>query len=306
MNLLPFVTVFLLLLSVGTTFMLESVIQGIKLHSTFSDQQAAYHQLSSHQNQVMFEQYEKSHPQQESVKKKSEEKQAFLTQKPLKKPSKPSSLPYRSSKKGCEASKLNLWQMIHPPSLELGQTVEAVFIHLCDELYGKYPFYAAGGYISPAQTIASLMKQQNIHHFEELKIQDPLLDHIYYKMIQGTNSSYPSLKEYCLLQTGKREPIYFRFASKELLTALLGPSLSHHLFVMEEELHQTNPALKVLKKEQFLKEITPHLPDWIPASLIFKLLNFQNKQQGLPQSAALSAKKIRAFHRAHAQGPISL
>ncbi|MGR3912039.1 MAG: hypothetical protein QRY71_01845 [Candidatus Rhabdochlamydia sp.] len=295
MNLLPFVMVFLLMLSLGTTMMLDSTLHFFKLHQTYFSQHTSYHTLLSQQNQLLFEEYDKKH---QTLLKPSE-----ITLSPLKKQkttctSKITTLRniHRELKTGCEGSKLNLWDMIHGENKELQNALETIFIHMLEALYATYPFYQVPYYPSLAKTVAQEMITQKITTFEELTFQDPLLDHLYYKMIQGTSSSYPSLKEYCLLENGKREPIYFRFASKTLLQAALGSSLASRIFLLEEKLYQEHFPRKVLKKELFMQEALYHLPSWITPSLLLKLLNFQNKQKGLPQFSLESPQKIRAYH----------
>jgi hypothetical protein len=180
---------------------------------------------------------------------------------------------YRDFQRGAVGSKLHLFAMIHNPNTT---ELAAIASRLIEILYSFCDFYKEAKRKDIAQTIVHEMIVQKIKRFEDLAIKDTELDKIYYKMLQGTSSSYPPLTEYCHLGKKTEPPIRFRFASTPVMQAALGQALAQTVFDLEKESGENNSRKKVLTKSAF-EQIVKN--DSLTA-----LFTFENSKKGLPQS----------------------
>ncbi len=267
MNFLPFVFTFLILLSLLSSFLFSSAFRIARESSFIQAQHQAYLALLSTQA-------EKSFPKREKKPKKSGEKRL---------PKKPASVPVTKSKPprsfhdGCKESKINL------SFANNRDFVEKTTIELIKRLYGPCDFYKSSGVKDAAYLIVKELMKEKIESLEELKFDNPKLDEVYYKMLIGTNTGYPSLNEYVRFGEKTDHPIHFHHAPKEVLQAVLGEELAQTVFKKE--------SAKVLKREVFEQVAYPKLS----LELINDVFIFSNKKSP-PQIQSAEKGKIRAQH----------
>jgi hypothetical protein len=90
----------------------------------------------------------------------------------------------------------------------------------------------------------------------ELFPKDEELAAIYYKMIKGTNTGYPSLEEYFKIDNaGGKGLIQFRFASTLVLQAIFGEVLTYKILAAERAKWDVNHRKKTLTKDELRKLI---------------------------------------------------
>lgn len=275
MNFLPFVVTFLLLLVLISSSLFSSIMRTARESRVILVEHQAYLKLLSQQNMDSFKPKKTNSPARSShASKKGERPEP------------------RSILDGCPQSKLNVFSMIHGNHPQRTHTLAQISIKLIENLYGSCDFYRSSPLKDIAHTIVHQMIDQKIHTLEELKIDNEKLGLIYYKMLKGTNTGYPSLTEYLCLNSKKPSPIYFRYATKPVLRATLGETVATHLFDLEKERWQKNKLYQALLKEEFMPFINTQLP-----TLTLDIFDFTNTSKEPPEIHREEKEKIRAFHK---------
>jgi hypothetical protein len=282
MNFLPFVFTLLLLLTFISSFLFSSVMGTARENKVILSQRHAYLKLLSNQHHQLYK----------SMKKKTENAgEKKPQQKRDKTPKKVDEKP-RSSTEGFEKSKLNLIMMLSSDQPQKQKILEETAIRLIDILYRPYEFYHKTPVKDVARTIVKQIIKDKIECFEELRFDNPELNEIYYKMLKGTNTSYPALSEYFSLNKQIKSAIYFRYASKPVLRVLLGDGLAKSVFDAELNNWEKNKLRKVLPKEEFIA-LTKNDPQ---ALIKAEVLDFSTKHKGPIQIHHEISEKIRAIH----------
>ncbi len=280
MSFLPFVFTFLLLLTLVGSFLFTSVMGTARESKLIEKQHVAYHALLSKQNIESFEKYKKEIEGGETPagKPKSQVKEHNEEKAP------------RAFHDGAEGSKMNIYALYDTGNPKLQHHVKETLIRLIEILYGSYEF-AKGK--DMAYSIVKQMMEKEIESLEDVKFKSRELDAIYYKMLKGTNTSYPALSEYVRIDK-KAKPIYFRYAPKQVIRAALGEELAAKVFELEKKNWRENHASKALKKVDFepLLKADPK----VPQELVNLLFNFKNDKKGTAQIHCEEHEKIRALH----------
>lgn len=278
MSFLPFVFTFLLLLTLVASFLFTSVIGTARESKLIVKQHAAYHALLSKQNKEAFKKYRKKDDK-DKIERKKEPKAVENEDKAP-----------RAFHDGSEASKMNIYALYDTGNPQLQHHVKQTLIRLIEILYGSYAF-AKGKDV--AFSIVKQLMEKEVESLEEVKFKSPALDAIYYKMLKGTNTSYPALSEYVRIDK-KVKPIHFKYAPKEVLRAALGEELASKLFELERKKWRENHASKALTKDNF--EALLQADPKAPRELMNLLFNFELVKKGAAQIHREKHEKIRAIH----------
>ena len=287
MNFLPFVFTFLILLSLMSSFLFSSAFRIARESKLIQTGHKTYLNLLTKQSQESFTQ------------KKDETAKAGLEnkEKRTKKPASPPGAddkPPRSFHDGCEESKINLSFLYEAQNSELQFFLKQTMIRLIELLYGPCDFYKSAGIKDAAFLIVKELMKEKIDSLENLKFDNLALDAIYYKMLIGTNTGYPSLHEYVRFGEKTVPPINFRYAPKEVLQAALGDGLAKAVFEKEHNAWQKKKSLKALRRKDFetLAKSTLNEP------LINAAFRFKNDAKSPLQIHREKNEKIRALHKA--------
>lgn len=279
MNILPFVFTFLLLLTFMSSLMFSCYIRLTREKEILLTSHDTYLSLLSQQQKELYQQRKpetKSSPSAKSIS-----------------PKKGSSENFRDHQHGADASKLYLFAMIHDSDEAVRLSIQKIACRLIENLYSACDFYQTANKKEIAQTIVNEMCTQKIKTLEALKLKDPELDTIYYKILKGTSSGYPTLAEYCHLGKTLGAPIHFRFASTPVMQAAIGKELAAKLFNLEIKNKEENSRVRALKKKAFIQLVKADASSGIPSDVLIKLFDYKNKKKGISQSCKDGRGKIR-------------
>jgi hypothetical protein len=236
MNFLPFVLSFLLILVLASSALFHS------FRSTTIEKKIILAQNKARLGLINLEEKRKI----AKLRKKDKKKEAAL---PETKKIKPKAATHsRDERRGYDASKLSLailWTRSDPT---LYRIVYESTIRLIELLYQEADFYRAAHDKDLARTLVHAMTQQKGESLLELFPEDPEVAKIYYKMLKGTNTGYPSLEEYFTLK-GAHPPAQFRYASVPLLQALFGAKTTEQIIEKEKPGILTQEALRELLQQ---------------------------------------------------------
>lgn len=275
MNFLPFVFTFLLLLTLISSFLFSSVMGTARESKVIVSHHRAYSKLISDQNSTSFKKKTKdgpNHPKKEHHPPGSHDPEP------------------RSTNEGLEMGKLNLFAMIHGNNPQVQEVLAQAAAQLLDILYGKCAFYNKPF----CKTMIAQMIDQKIESFEELKLEN---DKDYYKMLKGTNTGYPALGEYFRIEKKTAKPIYFRWATKPVLRAVLGEELAKTVFDSEREKWLQDKSKKVMIRKDFEDLLKSNNSSLLTYGLLGEMMDFDNKKKGSPQIHQEGKEKIRAMHQ---------
>lgn len=128
-----------------------------------------------------------------------------------------------------DRSKLNLSHLNNPAILKTAVT-------LVKQLYKEAPFE-----VNPDE----LFKEAK----EKMKTTDDFSEIFPYKIVKGTLGNYPPLSDYFYINP-KRPAIYFRHASKPIITAYFGEKISAQIFELEKKSTLTEEELLPLSSKK--------------------------------------------------------
>lgn len=113
-------------------------------------------------------------------------------------------------------------------------------------------------------------------HLAQLKLKDPNLQPLFYKMLKGAKNSYPSLLDYIKISSfGKEDKICLSCANHKMLAALFGEKAGSKLEQTREEKLDRLQISKAKLEEIVLKET--NLP---PQELFMDLVKITHKSAG--------------------------
>lgn len=281
MNFLPFVFTFLLLLTLLTSFLFSSLMGTARENKVIRTQHQAYLALLSKQNEYVFNS-------------KKEKPKSNGNGQPLEEhdfsPDEGDAEP-RSNNLGFEKSKLNIYPMIHGTDPLASKTLQLMTMRLIEILYGDCDFYMKDA----AHEIVKQMIKDKIDNLEGVRLKNQKLDAIYYQMLKGTNTGYPALSEYITLDQGNKS-IFFRYASKTVLRAVLGEGCAKSVFDAEKNNWLKDKRKKVITKDELTELVGKDRSSNLPTELIDVLINCQNVEKGFSQTYKEGGEKIRAVH----------
>lgn len=132
-----------------------------------------------------------------------------------------------------ECAKINLW-----PLIQEGKEKHSDLYHFALKLIHTFYPKSAGPLLD---AILSAASKENVLSLEKLKLKDPVLQKLYYKMLKGTKvcnlpkkNGYPSLLDYFKIENSSDKLCLFH-AHPDLISLLLGTEAAYSL---HEEIHK--------------------------------------------------------------------
>jgi hypothetical protein len=289
MNFLPFVLSFLLIIVLGSSLLFQSFRSTSTEKTIIVSQNRAKLELISIQAAQEYDSIASKKTPEEGKKEKKEP--PLQGPKPARRtPTEATYIASRSLRQNLDSSKFNLWPVIHSQVVDPLAYQSA--IRLIDILYQKAEFYDPG----LAKKIIDHMIEAKEDSFPKLfPKKDPDLARIYYKMLKGTNTGYPSLEEYFLLDKSDKAPVRFPYASLPVLQAVLGKRITQKILASEEDKWTNNHRTKILTKDE-LKKLLEHHAGEFDSNKLDTIFTFNRADKGLPQAKIDPASKVMAQH----------
>lgn len=162
---------------------------------------------------------------------------------------------------------------------------------LDDKLRGDFATLVLDGIVT-AQTKYYKSKKTYLK-LEDIEFEDPELQHLYLKMLRGTNTydlkkkeGYPSFLRLFSFIEDNAKPIYYQFASSPLLEAMFGKEIAKAIEEKEFEFQKeyTEKEKEFALSENSLKELIFSSHDKIPKTI--ELIDFSSfsKKDGPAQA----------------------
>lgn len=279
MNLLPFVISFLLILALGSAAFFGSLRGTLLEKKTILAKHRGVLLLISEEAKKKFKATKPATPQlfDEGKKKKEKKKGKFPD--------------HRKSQQHFTDGKFNLWPLVASEGNSDSKLLYEKAVNLIEILYQKTDFYKAVQDPDLARKIVNGMCGKGATTFHELFPDDPTIGKIYYKMVQGTNTGYPSLEDYFKIDPGNKK-IQFRYATAEVLEAILGEDLMHQVLQKEHSKWATDDLPYILKKDELKKLVeSSNLFDVNQLEVVF---DFDLKKEGIQCAIVDEDSKIMA------------
>jgi hypothetical protein len=283
MNFLPFVISFLLILVLGGSVMFNSfrsvsiertIILGI--HNAKLD-------LISDQFKKELDRMKKSAaggPKEPRIKKISPKEKSY--------PDK------RNQRNNLQTSKLNLWPCLNGTDEDLSNAIYQSTVRLIENLYKETYFYKAAKRDNLAEEIAQAMLKKKGETLADLFPADPELAPIYYKMLKGTNTSYPSLEEYLKIEkTETAQPVIWPYASAIVLKAILGEETTKKVLAAEKASWEENRRTETLTKEN-LRALLQNGHCSLERNKLDSVFSFKTTKKGYPRACVEDKTKVMA------------
>lgn len=270
MNVLPLVSVFLMIFAICSYTFVHKIRTVIEAKTHLSSSYRITRQFASNTNRIMYQKYR-------AVKSPTPKKQ---------KSSGPKNSSYHSPRDAFnkrEEMKLNLRTLLTKND---NKEIERISLRLLENLYFLAPFYRKELEYEILQTLlAALKNHPDCIRFEELLAFIPKEKYpLFYKLIKGTQTyqvyttkGYPPLGDFFSLEKLKpsEKPIQFCHASRPLLEAIFGQTLAP--LIINEEKHkwekeQKHITMNKQELEAFLLSQRRNLTDYEP------LLSFSQKK----------------------------
>lgn len=248
MNILPFVTVFLVVLSI----LAFSSLKDFKIFSLDSKALIGYFEAKRHLRNLSVETYYKKLPKKSLVKKEKKE--------PTENVSAPTN--YRESKAYFE--KINLTALLESPEDKL---LKKAFANLFESLYGHAALLSSEKEVSGFVDNLVEAEKDSSEPIEFLKLylDDGNFNKAFYKMLKGTKTfnletkeGYPPLEDMFSLEIKDQKAFAFHSLPKSFLQALFGDSVARGILAEEAKLRLSNAPSKLMTKES-LKELVHRL-----------------------------------------------
>lgn len=282
MSFLPFVLSFLLILAVGSTFLFTS-FRSTSLERTFILAQNRAHLTLLSKRAV--QDYKTSLSKKSNNPSNPQEKKEETTKPRVYKNK-------RQKRSGLDSSKFNLWPIINDKNASVALYKSG--IRLLQILYQDADFYQNAHDPQLARKILDAMISKKGDDFAQLFPQDTYLAGIYYKMLKGTNTGYPSLQEYFKIEKSSDPPIRYAYATTPILRAVLGDDTTNRILEAEKASWEVNHRQRVLAEEKLtaLLKSHPH-PDFDP-NLLKTFFSFDRKGKGSPHLYIEGQNKVMA------------
>ncbi len=283
MNLLPFVFSFLLVLAVGSSMRMRATCSTVRQEAIIEEKKKAYFSLISKQAKAKYR----------SLRKKAEKNLSYKK----KKKRKNRSLEMRLEYSPYPSSRFNLFPLLHPKPDTPSEILRQQAIRLIQILYQETEWYRSFHDKQLADKIVDGMvaskKRDQLSDFTF----DNSLQFVYYKMLQGTNSGYPSLEDYFRIDKNDSRAIRFRYASIPVLKAALGIELFNKVLSAEQikQRKEENKSSTLTEKE--LQELVQNQKSTtIHSNKVSQIFSFSNKGKGVPMSDNYKGK-VRAIRK---------
>jgi glycosidase len=284
MNFLPFVITFLLLLVIGSSTFFSSVRSTSIEKKILLAQTQAKLTLISEQAKASFK-----------AQKKEAEKNTPPPTPPTPKAPKQKTQTY-IEKRFCRAqydsSKLNLWPLLNNSNPAVVKFIYETSKRLIDKLYREADFYRP----DLGDEIMKVIGSKKGESFQDLFPENnERLSKIYYKMLKGTNTSYPALTEYFKIEKTEdnKPPIQFPYASAPILQAALGEDVAKLIFEKEKAFWEKAHKNWALTKEQ-VRDLLAHHSNIFDINNLDTAFSFDRAKKGLPHAHIEETSKVMA------------
>lgn len=283
MSFLPFVLSFLLILVLGSSILFNSFRSTTLEKTIILAQNKAKLCLMSQQAVTEFKKL---------AKRKLPEKKP---PKPPKNGKKESVYPdKRNQRIGLEPSKFNLWPLFKKENNTLSDALYKGAIRLIQILYQDAEFYKAARDPGLARRIVDEIISKKGEDFSQLFPENDLAG-IYYKMLKGTNTGYPSLEEYFKIDKNEKCPLNWKYASTSILQAIFGESVTTRILAAEKASWETNHRKRVLTKEELRKLLQNSSDSEFEINNLETLFCFENIRKGPPHLYIEEKSKVLAI-----------
>ncbi|NGX39992.1 MAG: hypothetical protein KR126chlam1_01332 [Chlamydiae bacterium] len=288
MNILPLVSAFILLFAIGSYTVIHQFRAAVQETLHFTDSMQIQRQIETQVHRNAFNKIPGKDPfPEETEKRTAETKKKVETE-------------YTSPREAesiVQESKLNITSLFQEQGDPL---LESATLNLLQSMYAFTDLYEPNLEVEILRLIRSTLKKDpSIDTFEKLlpRIHKEHRD-LFYKLVKGTNNykmgefeGYPALGDFISITPKERtRPILFPYASFEVLKALFGTSLTHQIYLKEQEKwEKTGEKLSLTKTEleEFLLEHRINLADYQ------KMLLFGHQKKSGKEFQKTESSKIR-------------
>ncbi len=279
MSFLPFVLSFLLILVLGSSLLFNSFRSTSLEKTVILGTRNAKLDLISEQHKSSLRSQEKT-----GIKKPKEAKQ-------IEKAAKGKAYKDRRNRRNnLHTSKLNLWPLFNEKDMELFNIVYESTIKLIENLYKKEDFYKEG----LAKRIVDEMSKKKGEALSELFPEDKELAAVYYKMLKGTNTGYPSLEEYLKIEKTDKPPVIWRYASAPVLEAVFGKETKDRILAQEKAFWEENHFKGFLNQENLRALLRNSHPD-LEINKLETVFSFDMKlKKGMARAHVEKKSKVMA------------
>lgn len=258
MNILPLVSAFILIFSIGSLALLRhckaALLENKDCTTAFSMQREIYNKISE-------DRYKKFYEKQQKIKTEDKEKEKnFSSYSKKKDQSYPSP---RNNIPPFPYAKLNIAKLCKETTHENHTKLKEIALKLIKNIYEYTCIYSKGMEEVILETLVETAKANpSITSFEDLFLFIPQEKaELFYKVFKGTQSytlhtsqGYPPLRDFILLNYEKKhKPIYLVHAAKPVLIAVFNENIARKILYAEEQKWEQNSHNKqssLLKKEE--------------------------------------------------------
>jgi hypothetical protein len=172
---------------------------------------------------------------------------------------------FRERKIGWPSGRLNLSSLLD--DTKNSSTLKNICIEYLRALYGHKDFFPKDPKPLLDSIITKLKTDKDSVLLHELKLDDPKMHDIFYKMLRGThtynlkNEGYPPFDHFFTFEKGCDPPMNFHSANEVFLEVALGENVAKELIKKEKESVKTNALSSPLSKDEIndiLKNIFPN------------------------------------------------
>lgn len=244
MNLLPFVIVIIMVLSLFSLNQFQGAITQKKENQLYL---AYFHGLRETRNKQEKDAYKKSLVKKKTDQNESTEKKPYHHQY------------FRVKRVGWEKGRLNLSSLLKkPPKYEALESLAESYVK---QLYGHASFFPKEKNFAKTliQSLINIYKEnENPPKFYEITFDDPIIQEAFFKMVHGTHTydldkklGYPPFGEMFTFDPSDRAPMNFHYANLSFLSLTFGEKIKSELVNAEQELLPSakQKCLSPLKKQ---------------------------------------------------------
>ncbi len=294
MNILPLVSAFLLILSIGSAMLFKERVTTLSEERSIRGYRKAVREAFNKVEQTHFE-VKRAEPkeatEEKPVKEKVEKEKRILS-------SSRDLLTYP------EKSKLNISPLFQEPKTEAYKELYEMAARLIFILYQEAPFFKKSAlpnlqYQILDAMIAKGFEKKEIATLSDLFPEDPLKKALFYKMIKGTQKSYPALGSYITLQKSNKSPlIYFHSATLPVLAAFFGEKTAQQILDKEASVSEKENKTRTLNKAE-LQTLAMEKKFSYPESLVSfskkreirETIHAQDSETGIQKKLPISSQQ---------------
>lgn len=281
MSFLPFVLSFLLILVLGSSLLFNSFRSTAIEKTVILAQKNAKLCLISEQAAIEYKKLKKRKTPGEKKPK-------------AKNPAKVIAYPdIRNKRHGLDSSKFNLWPLFNKENNTPSVALYKSAIRLIQILYQDADFYKAEHDPDLARKIIDEMVSKKGEDFSQLFPTNELAT-IYYKMLKGTNTGYPSLEEYFKIEKTTNPPINWAYATTPILQAALGEAATHRVLAAEKASWEKDHHKKILTEEDLRALLQKHSNTDFDINNLKTFFCFDRREKGLPHLYIEEKSKVVA------------